>query len=862
MKLTYVNLRGFKRFQLSKIHEFEAEFHSPVTVITASNGYGKTSLLTELNPMPSVRTNYEKNGRKELHFEHNGHLFKLISDFSNRVAPHKFLMDEVELNEGHTTEVQEELVAQHFGVTIPIRNLIYGKTELCRMTKAERKNLFLNINPMDLSLIIPAFKETTNKFKACKANLQLLYSRKSELESKMIKQEVLDQHIKTKEELNNQILEIDKILYGLEQHITSLQNRFKDDLDYRQDCINNNQTLLPTKEILQQCEDIIKRSTAFTYMPRGEEFSLRKNELQIRKEQLLTQKNDISKDIENISREINEYQQHLDSAQSRPISDMEKEITEIDKKLEKYVDLPQNPLPKNSIENYRNLNERFQQALFIFRDSEVKLPKLDELQQKSFTRDELRRSLDNVQMSFSARQSELEEIKKQITNREQKARIPTNCATVSCGLRMLFEEQLSKLKNREKDLSTEIEQLRKVLGETNTKLTELNDFLKPIEQAHLQEHYRELASWLCHDPYLCWRDWNTELLDILNTQPMSIYKELGDLIAGSQLHYEKQELLDRKKYLTDTLTTLAKQSDASLEFLKGKLREKEVLIKQKLADLKNIETEAKEVDSTYALYLEYMSATDQIKHFQSQYEKGERALVVAQAIHYWKQLGKKFLSAKSILSEDLRKIETIVQDQQVLRRTYESETLNLVDKIEQDKKIYGLIAEALSPNSGFPHKSMVRYLNALINNVNYFISQVWTYKMRILPISLDQDLDYGFRIEVGNELANDINVLSEGQTEMVNLVWMLTILLQMKLLNKIPLYADELGRTFDGIHRLRLLSFLNQLIDGKYIEQLFLVSHYSEFTTGFTDSEIICLSPDEMPDLPKNVNEHARLVVG
>ena len=862
MKLTYAYIRGFRKFHLSKIHEFEAEFCSPVTIITAVNGYGKTSLLSELNPLPPNSKTYERNGKKELHLEHNGHLYKVISDFSSKSAPHSFLMDGTELNDGHTTDVQRELVARHFGITIPIRNLIYGKTEICRMTPAERKNLFLNINPMDLSLITPAFKEATNKFKGCKANLQLLYGRKADLESKMVPPEVLEQHIKTKEQLNNQILEIDKILYGLEQHITSLQDRYKSDLDYRQQCINNNRQLLPTQEILLQCKNIIRKVTSFTDIPRGDAFNIKRNELQIRKEQLSIHKNDIAKSIETISHEINEYQQHLDSAQSQPVSELEKEIAEVDKALEKFVDLPNNPLPEKEFQYYQNVAERLKEFLFAFVDSDTKLPNLDELKAKTAERNKYVETLNNLNAQLAFSKNQLEEVKKQITNQESRASIPDDCNSTICGLKNLFEEQLKKHKTAAEKLTTDIINLSNEASKYSEKLKTLNGFLQPIEEKHLEEKYVRIYTVLTQDPYLRWRDWSNELLDLINTQPLLIHKELVALIEGSQLYYEQQELLNRKKNLMNSLDTIMKQSGASLEFLKNKLKEKEERVRKYLNELKDVEHQANEVDATYALYLEYATAVDQVTKFQSLYDKGERALVVDQAITYWKNLGKKFLQAKSILSEDLRKIETIVQDQQVLRRSYTSETMNLVGKIEQDKKIYELVASALSPNSGFPHKSMVRYLNALINNVNGFMSQIWTYKMKFLPVPFDRNLDYKFRIEVGNEVADDLDDLSEGQTEMVNLVWMLTILLQMKILNNIPLYADELGRTFDSTHRLKLLNFLNQLIDNKYIEQLFLVSHYSEFTTGFTDSEVICLSPDEMPDIAQNVNEHVRLVLG
>ena len=155
---------------------------------------------------------------------------------------------------------------------------------------------------------------------------------------------------------------------------------------------------------------------------------------------------------------------------------------------------------------------------------------------------------------------------------------------------------------------------------------------------------------------------------------------------------------------------------------------------------------------------------------------------------------------------------------------------------------------------------MVRYLNALISNVNYFISQVWSYRLRILPLDEEQPLDYGFRVEAGSEVIADISLLSDGQMEIVNLSWVLTILLQMKILDKIPLFADEIGRTFDPTHRVRMLTFLGQLVDNKIVAQLFIVNHHALFTDGFKESDIIMLSTDDITELPSNTNQHVRML--
>lgn len=818
-----------------------------------------SSLLRELNPLPSVRTDYERDGRKEIHITHEGHLYKVISDFSNRVSPHSFVMDGVELNNGHTTDVQMELVAQHFGLTPAVRDLIYNKTEMCSLTRANRKTLFLSINPLDLSLIVPAYKTAMSDFKDCKANLQLLYSRKSELESKMIKPEILAQHIKTKEELSSDLVEIDKILYSLEQHVRGLRNQYADELNYRQTCVNQNRPLLPKNEILTECHNLLRKMNDWANIPRDDEFLAQKEKLRASQEQLNTRKADITASIKTLSTEIDEYQHHLESAADRPVSRIEDELKELDKELEKYKNLPANPIPSQLLDRYRELTKSLTEILYVFRDSTVKMLDPVVLSKKFTELTELTTKTRLLSNELTTLKNIISEEEAEIIKHNDKAQVPQNCQSTTCGLRQLFQQRLERVESSLKAHQNKYTLTEKTYQETLEQLNQLQTELAPYSEAHLLDRYHSLYSTLKNDNFLSWRDWDKDLLDLVNTQPFLIVKELNELIDGSQLAHERDQFLSKKQKLTTELEVLMKSSGASLEFLAKKLKEKEELVSSKLQQLNEITEDIKEVDSLYASYVEYSLAMNKITSMQQHYDKGEKALIVAQAITYWSNLGRKFTEAKKVISEELRKLETLVQDQQVLKRTYSSETVNLIDSIEKDKKIYDLIAQSLSPNSGFPHKSMVKYLNALINNVNYFLSQVWNYKLRLLPVPADENLDYAFRIEVANDTAGDINVLSEGQTEIVNLVWVLTILFQMKLLNKIPLYADELGRTFDSTHRFKLLGFLNQLIDNKYIEQMFLVSHYSVFTTGFTDSEVICLSPDQMNDMPQGVNEHVRI---
>ena len=859
MKLTYALLKGFKRFSNSRISELEAEFVSPVQIICASNSSGKSSLLRELSPLPSIRTDYEKDGLKELHIEHEGHSFVLRTDFTSRVSPHSFKMDGIELNEGHTSDIQEELSIKHFGFTPAIRNLVYSKMQMCSMTPVNRKEMFLNINPMDLSLIINSHKVAMTRYKDAKANLKLLYSRKGNLEAQMLAPDVLAQHQATKTKLTEELMLIDKVIYALEQHINTLRDRYREDLDYQQQCADNGRSLIPGEQILQECRRIVSICDKYTSVPRGDAFQPAKEELHLTQERLHQAKQEISRTIESLTAEINEYNTHLEADAPRSSSVVEQELKEVEAELAKYQNLPQNPIPAHLLNSYNSRIDEIKRLVFIFKDAEVKLLPVETVERLLDQASELKFSLDNKSRALEELSTKITNQETELANVKSKANIPSSCNSTTCGLKSLFDLRVKRLEDQHaSDLITR-SVLEKEVTELTTRLDTLSKQVEPYKRFDLLSRYKDLLNLLLNS-YFDFKDWRSTLIDQLNTSPLQIVKELTEFLEGSKLCVERDQILQKKDKLTTELEVLAKSSGTSIEFLKQKIKEKEEQIKTHLKELKKIDKESTDADAQYALYLEYASVCRTVQEFNTLYEKGERALLVTNAIDYWKKLGRSFVEVKHSISEELRNIESIVREQEIIKHTYESETLHLIDTLSKDAIAYEKIVDALSPNSGIAHKSMVKYLNAMINNVNYFLSQLWTFKLAIKNVPLDKPLDYRLPIEIGTEVAGDINHLSDGQTEAVNLMWVLAILLQTKMLDKIPFFADEIGRAMDPVHRQHLLDFLNKLIDSKLVSQLFLVNHYAAISNGFTDSDIILLDGTNIPELPPEVNRHVRIV--
>lgn len=857
MKILKVVLRGYKRFRTSGIREFEASFHSPVVIITGSNNSGKSSLLKELCPLPSVRTDYEQGGFKELTISHNGRQYIVTSDFSNRVSPHSFRLDGLELNTSGTTDVQTELVEKHFGITPVIRNLIYSKITLCQTTKNERKNLFLSINPLELGLILDTHKKVSSESKKYKSQLQLLYSRKADVEGKMLSPDAITAYSTTRENLLSDIGGIDKIINVLEQHILSIKNSFHDDISYRTYCLEHNTILIPLSEIKMVHLEITRSLAAIAGIDK-EQSEKEMGSLTATRSNLITVINDVTSRIENLSKEINEYTKHLENANNKSVSAIEEEILCVEKTIKKYKGLPAQPVPEHQYSEYVDKSETIKTLAFFFNDLPVKMLPPEELSKKEMELSSLKATCLSLNQQLSMLSEALEREEQELKERETKAGIPDDCSFETCGLRKHFRTSTEKLRSVIKIRKEKIETITKELDEKNKLYSRESEFLEPYISSKAIQKYYDLYG-LVTSGYFCFRSWD-DFFTIIKDEPLRIVQLVGEFLSGSKLSYEKNMLEKRLIALNTELQATLKSNETSSEFLQKKINEKEKEIATLMQTLHKVENDNLLIEEKLKSHQLFKQLQEKLQSTTEAFERGKRALLVTKSLSYWTKLLDYFQQAKNIFNEELRKVESIVREQELLTHTYKNEIMTYITEIESKKRVLEKVELALSPTTGLPHKSMVQYLNAMINNVNYFLSQIWTSRMCIRQLEKDQPLDYGFKMEVGQELRPDINSLSDGQTEVMNLCWVLTILLQMRLLDKIPLFADELGRTFDPTHRIHILRFIGRLIDDKLISQLFLVNHYAVFTDGFPESDVICLHSENIPELPQNVNEHVKIL--
>lgn len=853
MRINYICLKGFKRFRLANIQHFEAEFPEAITVIIAESGKGKSSLLAQLNPLPAVRTDFEKDGYKEIRITHENHEYKLISDFSNKTAPHSFICDEIELNQGHTTDVQMELVTKHFGLTNFIYDLIYSRIKLTNTTKSERKNLFLKINPMDLGLILEAHKRALSKLKDCKANIQMLQSRKTELENSMLDAKVLEQHITTRDNLQKRKQAVDQIIYTLRQHIQTILNTFSEDVDYYR---QHSTSVVPVDDILQNCKVIRNQLLKFSSVERGDAYDIAKQKIVNGIETTKQEQTTIRSYIEKLSKEINEYQKHLDETKDNPVSKLEAELTEINAAIAKYPEKIDKYLSINQLGNYRHLHDKLTEELLASIDAESKYVTPTEYQTKLDRGRSLYESIQYYNREIASLQEREQELSKQIEQDSKVASIPSGCVLTGCGLRNIFTQRSQAKQNKVKELKTTIDKYTTEKTKLVPEYTEICKLLEPYKKYNLANKFNTIKSYLS---YFNMTFDDSELVRLLNTSPMKLARDAQELIDNTIAHDELTKLQVRKEKLETELMTVVKSTGVSVDFLTKELASKEAEVKANLSKLNKCDTKLQSLQNKYNLYLEYSVALAKGQELQDKFTRGERALLVKSAYDYWNELKSILEKYATELDSQLRELESLVREQEVQRKIYDTEIVANLNKLLDEKTVYEKIETALSPNTGLAYKSMLKYMNVLINNVNHFLAQVWSYPLKIDNYAEGDTLDYGLPLKVGTIESKDISLLSDGQKEIMDLSWTIAILLQMKLLNKVPFYADEITRCMDGYHRGKTIEFLNALMDNKLIEQCFIINHFVSVSEGFKTCNVVCLSTENLSDIPENANAHVTI---
>jgi DNA repair exonuclease SbcCD ATPase subunit len=206
------------------------------------------------------------------------------------------------------------------------------------------------------------------------------------------------------------------------------------------------------------------------------------------------------------------------------------------------------------------------------------------------------------------------------------------------------------------------------------------------------------------------------------------------------------------------------------------------------------------------------------------------------------------------ISQLLRDMETLISDQKRIRQLYDAENKSL-SKYETAALELTSMEKILNPYTGLPSVYTRKYIEKILNHVNYFISRVFTYKLEVSLVEDVKNMKYKFSVKVDDVPAGDISDCSDGQMEIIDLAFTLALMIALGIYKTHPIFLDEVGRCFDSYHTQRLLEMLSDLVDQGYISQLFIINHQAVLAGGFDKADVICLRSENIV-LPEDYNQH------
>lgn len=801
MKITYLKLVKYKRFPLRTSEVFEHTFNEKMTMILGPNGSGKSSLLSELTPLPPSKDDFYKGGSKIIHINHNNNKYVLIADFVDDIK-YWFYVNDENLNISNNITTQRELAYQHFNITPIVQEILTGEVNFTDMSLVNRKKLFNTITHLNIDSILDNFNSLKEELK----NNEFLLKNVSSISSSE-KQKLIDTSRK-------QILE--SRYNDIKNHIDNLliirSEVYKNTSDFNID--TEYSKLKEIKDKIKFIND--KYYILFTVYP--------------------------SKDVEYYYNEIelgiNITKHKLD------LLYREHEKTTIELRSFKTLD---NKDLNNLLEERKNVEDKVVRLTSSINYLDVNNTKLIELREaciylesilpdilhdlptnvdKKYSKDKYTALVDSknktlIELTNNLRETAIVEKELKELDLHQKLQCP------NCNHTWLPEEVTSKThtnKSKLKDLLVKQTLLEANVKELDKDILEQSEYLQVLSS--FMKHYSNTKSIL----KVLWDKVSTD--NLLYSNPKSILTILNSISIEvkdiEQINKYKEDITK----LTENIELIKSIGESTSLDLENKLDDLNEDIQALLYTSETFQNKRRDI----LLVKEMYGVLNELKSLY------KASITSVKESHFQYTINEVLNIIDSELSKN--KVEYIELEREI---NNQSNIQSVIDKyeeqitgIEENIKVLKILTNELSPKNGFIAKTISNFLNVIIVSINNIIRSIWDYKMELRVIDVEEDsLNYKFKVEVDDKLViNDINTVSSGMKEIINLALKITLFKLLKL-EGYPIFLDEFGVKLDQVHRGKISDLIFKMINSTTYSQIFLITHLDLAYTNFKDTEVI-----------------------
>ena len=810
MKYLKIQLKGYKFLSLNNISLITITPESKFHWILGSNGSGKSSLQREISPLAANHAHYTAEGYKHVKIEKDGDIYDLKSVFGGPKRLYSFVKNGVELNDGHTSTVFNNLVLQHFAITKEIHEFSLGLRKFTQMSPVDKKNWITKLSDVDYTYALKYFQKLTSVYRDVVGSIKTDHERLLEAKAKMVGVETVNL-LKSELELLKQkslfLIEVtpnprDPRDLNTEKKRKIENSFFEIDKFYRQVMSKNKQFLpLPDKDLLT-------------------------NEIAALESQvnsMLVTSETVFKEFETVSTELSNYLkvQNLNH----------KELTESVIAKATQIETLKNELSYGFTTQCKDAKSLFHTWLS---ELELVIPYLVADPEGYFTGDNynaVKAEIERNQESHKTLESNLSKSRvdlEAITNH-------SHHAAVKCPV--CFHEWMPGKRDTDiVKLQNYIEHNQKTYDEISEKLNKLYKELERFENFKKGLQYLNDFIW-----------------------KYEAFKPFWEFVKASNIHTKNPETINSLAFQFQTsIDTMITVMDLE-ESIRVDNNNLTILKSTNITSVKMLEdrkeTLEKQLNNLYETRNELMEKLKVLKakaQFRTTLEKIQTDIKHFQKL--WVETAKTDFDYKSreLLGQLLIETNTTIMQHEKTIRTAELQN-SQIEMLEENlakstelAKAYKAAVDELSPSKGLIAKGLTGFINHFVKMVNSIIEKVWLYPMSLTPILPNEEddinLDYKFKVSVKGEEVPDISECSTGQKEIIDLAIKVVALAFLRL-DHGPLFLDEFGANMDVAHKAAAFKMISELLSQSNFSQIYMISHFESSFSSNLDADITVLCP-------------------
>ena len=856
-----ITLDGYIPFTHVGNHHVEVEFDQPCCAILGGNGSGKSSMLREMTPYPSCRTDYMKDGRIEKVIEHRGHIYTLTSDFKNATAPHSFKKDDQELNPSGTSDVQIDLVEEIFGINKMISDIMAGNIHICSMQKSLRKQLFSATYPSDLSFVLEYHKKVCSQIRAFANQIKLLQGREGSLEASLITSAERDRMHQYRDCYQTILDRVDKANFLLENEINQLKDHEVLKKQQSNLTLDDLKKLITTivrhyQEMLVDRKKGRKLGESPTIHSTHEKVIAHQASLRFLREKESTR----THELESLRDELNKFIRVRDAPTSDKKDELASELVVLEQEMKS---LQTNPSWKNIPPIQADKMDKVEDIVVTVTNLITSLhPYCGRLINQEQI-DKLRGECDTLSFSIANVMGEKSILEGQLAQQRSRKEMmtqnsyPKDCSRV-CGLRATLEASVRDIDLRCSEIEARLKKIYEEVSDNEKRLNESRRHLLEVSPAIpiMKSLWEKLS-----ENYLLDLALNGEsFIDCVNNHCTEIPNRIIKGYESSKIYYRYKDLYNKSEQIKNTLAMM-KSNEAinlSMEVIHEMIADRQKKLDLGIKEIDELVRQIRIVENDLDLFVD---AEDTLRSIDTYIQVANDVLnreIILNRIAFDRKMIDEHIQIKNEIGRRLREIEHTLEEQKRIEDVLNTEIRPTLEDLRKQKIDWELVESGLSPTKGLPCIYLVRFMNRLISRANAIIKEVWSTDMELGYIEEKDSLDFSISVIFNKStIVKDCSLCSNGQKAIVDLAMTLALAIERGFINWMPLICDEVDGALTDQHRTSLVGMINRLLEEGVIKQMFIVNHFA-IQTGLPNCSIVALSTDGVL-LPCSYNEHAKI---